>query len=417
MAGVLSVKLPKHVLSCTEEEKALIAEELVKALGVAPPSSLRATTERSMWSQNDELLLAEAEDDMYKVLAQINLDRMAATIAALGLSYEDVTRSGDPGQMVLEKSDNGQHRISDLIELSKQKRQDIAKFVNRGADWTKKQLQRLDDILKKPIDYAKVAEEYMLRAAFLAKIRDKQVTEALNMAGAYIDRFPSTIEASRHEGIVLTTRDRDKAGNKKVKILPLQPQELRTAENAAMRACEKLTEVSDRHRAGIKQVVINAVNARLSSQQLAQQLYDMYGDQNRDWRRVAITELAMATNDAYLAGCDEGDTVWVPPVEGACKHCKTYLEGKTFKVTHDPSKMGATHSDEMSYVWPGKSNFGRNVSTYIPCIPLHPNCRHRYHKLSRFYKVVNGVPTLKTSGELINEERMARGLPPDPNLK
>jgi hypothetical protein len=87
-------------------------------------------------------------------------------------------------------------------------------------------------------------------------------------------------------------------------------------------------------------------------------------------------------------------------------------------VTKDPKKMGITYLHEMEYVWVGKTNYGRKVSEYIPCIPLHPNCRHRYHKLSRFYEVgADGRPKLRDVKDLIQEERRRRGLGDDPNLK
>lgn len=163
--------------------------------------------------------------------------------------------------------------------------------------------------------------------------------------------------------------------------------------------------------------MLQAINGRWSAQKLAQELFNAFGDQNRDWRRVAITELAMASTDAFIAGCQDGDQVWVPPVAGSCKHCQKYLEGKTFTVTTDPAKMGHNYQQEMNYVWVGKTNYGRTVSTWVPCIPLHPNCRHRFHKVSRFYNVGDdGKPALKPVHQLIQEERLRRGLGLDPNL-
>ena len=123
----------------------------------------------------------------------------------------------------------------------------------------------------------------------------------------------------------------------------------------------------------------------------------------------------MATNNSIILGCSEGEEVFVPAIAGACKHCVSLLEGRAFKVTHQPPKE--TYDHEMNYVWEGKSNFGRKVAAWIPCVPLHPHCRHRYHRLSRFYKIVDGRPVLKSTAELIQEERQRMGLPSDPDLK
>jgi hypothetical protein len=421
--------LPKGLKELPEYQRLKLLESLQKALEVeAPQSKAPKNDEHNVWSRNDEELLADAEDELYQACWSPEWSNDMELYHALGLTDEKVELRKSFGEdyfgyedVLLKAKDNGQHKISDMIELSKQKRKDFLKYLQDGNTWSKKKLAEIDRILRQKLpDYATIAEEFMTRAAFIAKIRDKAMAEGLELAGAFVDRFPKTIEAAKHEGVVLTLKEKQAAerAGKKVKILPLQPQEVRTVENATLRAADKITEISDRHRAGVRQLIIQAVNGRWSPQQLAQALFDKYGEENRDWRRVAITELAMATNDAFLAGCAEGDEVWVAPVEGSCKYCKQYLEGKKFIVTFDPKKMGNTFKQEMEYVWVGKTNYNRKVSEYIPCIPLHPNCRHRYHKLSRFYEVgADGRPKLRDVKDLIQEERKRRGLGEDPNLK
>lgn len=49
---------------------------------------------------------------------------------------------------------------------------------------------------------------------------------------------------------------------------------------------------------------------------------------------------------------------------------------------------------------------------------MHPNCRCRWHRISRFYKLGNnGKLERKSTVELINEERAKRGLAPDKELE
>ncbi len=442
----LKLTLPSNVKDLSEAQRYVIVEKLSKALDIKPPTPAK-DKEHNIWTLNDEPLLAEAEEDIYEALVTPALENMAELIAALGLTYEQVSiNKAFSNEFIeyaaeLEKAKGKHSKASDLWELAKQKRQDFLKYIQGGSNWTKKKLKQIEDILKQKLpDSAKIAEEAAVRAAFIAKIRNTTDTEALETLGAYVDRFPKTIEAAKHESVVLTAKQvpmpsavvvteaeldealresrENRAKRKQYEILPLQPQEVRTVENAEIRTAEKIIEVADRHRAAIKQIVLQAVNGRWTPQQLAQALLNAFGDQNRDWRRVAITELAMASNDAFLAGCQDGDQVWVPAVVGACKYCQKYLENKTFTITTDPKLMGHTYDQEMHYVWVGKTNYGRNVGAWVPCVPLHPNCRHRFHKLSRFYKLdEQGKPILKTTKELINEERARRGLPPDPNLK
>lgn len=460
----MNIKLPSELKDLTYAQREAVIEEFCKALDVNQPLPKGKSDEHSIWSRNNEEFLAEAEDEFYQTLWAPAWGNMMELIAALGLSDEDIdveksfsAEFMEFEDVLIKARDNGQHKISDFIEISKQKRQAFLKYIQGAGSWTKQKLKEIDRILSQKLpDYAKIAEEFAVRAAFIAKIRNKADTDALEITGAFVDRFPKTISTARQDGIVVTQRERNSVlpkppvplppegiepapGTekytstgyvitaeeleaarkewKKIEVLPLQKQETRAVQQAELRTAEKLSEVSNRHKAAVKQLVLQAMNSRWSAQQLAQALFDQLGDMNRDWRRVAITELAMATNDAYLAGLSEGDQVWVPPVEGACKHCQSFLENKSFTVTHDPRFMGRGYQDEMNYVWVGKSNFGRKPSSWIPCIPLHPNCRHRFHKISRFYKIVDGKPTLKTTTELIQEERARRGMPPDPNLK
>lgn len=410
----LNIQLPKTLQSLSNEHKLQIVYELQKALSLGDVKPQAVGLERTIWTTNDEKLLGEAEDELYEILANHSMDNMAELIAGLGLS-EEVQGYEDLDQDVLQKSlDNGKHKISDLIKLSNAKRKDFLKYIKDGTDWTRKKLKQIDDIMKQKLpDYEKLAEQFAVRSAFIAKIRSHADTEMLSTVGSFVDRFPSTIKASSHEGLVLTANElgRGKTGVK-VKILPLQPQEIRAVEHASIRAGDKLTEINDKHRAGVRQLIIQAQNERWSAQRLAQALFDKFGEQNRDWRRVAITELAMASNDAFVAGCSEGDELWVPPVQDSCNYCKKFIENKSFIVTTN------VDADPLKYIWVGKSNYGRTVKEWIPCVPLHPNCRHRLHKFSRFYKVnAEGKPVLKTTVELIQEERVRRGMGLDPNLR
>jgi hypothetical protein len=445
----VKIKLPSNIKDLPQRQRVKIADELMKALDVAVPAKTTPDKEHNVWSRNDEPFLAQAEEELYELLVSSASNNMATLIAGLGLSNEAINISKAYSNDFKEYEDQlikGKGKLpklSELWELAKTKKQDFLKYIQGGSNWTKQKLRQVDLILKQQLpDYAKVAEEYAVRSAFIAKVRNTVDTEALEALGAYVDRFPKTIVASQKDSIVLTAReslyrphvntsivvteaelDADRARRtsnptpQAYTILPLQPQEIRTVQNAEIRTADKLQEIAERHRKSVKQLVLQAINGRWSAQQLAQALFDNFADQNSDWRRVAITELAMASSDAFLAGCADGDTVWVQPVEGSCKHCKAYLEGRSFIVTSDPKLMGNDHAQEMQYVWVGKSNFGRTLASWLPCIPLHPNCRHRYQKVSRFYNTdAVGKPTLKPVNQLIQEERARRGLQPDPRL-
>lgn len=415
----VTITVPKSVMELPAEDRDAIMGVLAKAVrlpAVMPTYHPVTEDDNDMWAPDGDHFMASTEDELYSILNDWNMEMMADVFTALELPQEEVDLlKSFEGEQIMKSKNNGKSRMSDLINAGKEKRERFVQYMQEMNPFTKAQLKKLDTIMKRKLpDYAKVAEDFMVRAGFIGKIRNTAEQEMFETMGAIIDRFPSTIVAAKQKGVVLTAREKAES-RRTVTVLPLSPQEARAVQHAATHAAEKMTEVSERHRAGVRQTVVRAQKERKTPQKLAQELFDQYGDQNRDWRRVAITELATSAGDAYLAGCEEGATVIGMGAENACKHCKTLLIGKEFTVTHELPKNTYTH--EMNFVWSGKSNYGRRVAEYIPCTPMHPHCRCRYHRISRFYKMSDeGKAVLKSTAELIQEERARRGLPPDPNL-
>lgn len=206
----------------------------------------------------------------------------------------------------------------------------------------------------------------------------------------------------------------------KAEILPLTPQEVRAIGFASKHAVSTINEVDQWVQERMRQLVIKAIQERWSSQKLETVFFDQFGELNLDWRTIAITELATASNNAFLLGCDEGDRVYSPSIANSCEVCTSLLEGREFIVTHRPlSEIVKIPDYGTKYLWAGKTNVGRKYKDWWSCVPLHSCCRHRLHKFSRFYAIDpnhTGKPKLRDLKDLINEERASRGLPPDPNL-
>jgi hypothetical protein len=408
----VNIDVPKSVMVLPEADRDAILGVLAQAVrlpAVREPFHQGGGDEHDMWSVSEDALMASMEEELYTILNEPNVDMMTEVFMALGLPFADYE---------LQKSkNNGKSRISDLVNVNKEKREQFMKYMQDMNPFSQAQIKKLDALLKSKLpNYAKIAEEFMTRAGFIAKIRNKAEQEAFETMGALIDRFPKTIKAAENKGVVLTVKEQKKAG-RKVMILPLTPLEARSVQHAASHAADKLTEISERHRAGVRQTILQAQRERWEPQKLTQELYDAYGDQNRDWRRVALTELAMAVSDAYLAGCEEGDQIVGMGAESACKYCKELNIGRTLTVLKNPPKV-ETYDTDMNYIWVGKSNYGRKVSAWRPAFPSHPCCRCRMHRISKFYNVSkDGKFELKSTAQLIQEERAKRGLPPDPNLK
>lgn len=423
MAKKINISLPKALLDLPEDQRRDILATIQRAMNL-PKLPIRATSESNIWALNDEEPLAHVEEEFYLSLIEPWTQTMADLFIALGLTTEGIDIEKSLGADYIEyrsndliKSKNkAKHGLQDIIEASKKARDKFLAKVKEGSAWTKGQLARIDKLLNSRLPkYANLAEHFTLRAGLIAKIRDKADQELLKTTGVLIDKIPETIKKATFETMKVTFKAMKGEQPKTYELAPLTPREELAIKHSEASTADKITEVTARHRAEIKQLVIRAQKERWGNQRLAQELFDKFGEQNRDWRRVAITELAMASNDAFLAGCSEGDKVIVPPVANSCKYCKLHLEGKEFTVLEKPP-TDLNYTTEEKYVWAGKTNYGRKVASWIPCIPLHPNCRHRYHKISRFYAMVDGKPKLRDVKDLIQEERARRGLPPDPNL-
>lgn len=423
------IQLPKSLLDLPDKDREEILSVLKEASTLPKVKELPRAggNEHNMWERNSDPLLAEVEDEFYQELRNPEAESLAELFVALGLPTEGIEKSFEDEFYVWEdelikSKDSGRNRFSDwLKEVTKKKREQILKWATDGKALTKEQLQKIDRLLSSKLpDYAKKAEEFMVRAGFIGKIRGEAEREAFETFGAVVDRYPETIETAEKEGVALTVKQAKaeaKKTGKTIRILPLTKQESEAVKHAIHHAGDKITEISDRHRAGVRQLVIRAKKERWTAQQLAQALFDKFGEHNRDWRRVAITELAFATNDTYLSGCEEGDTLIGMGAVNACKKCQELIIGKQVTVTHKIPSEENYHTDT-KLVWVGKSNYGRRVSEYVTAIPLHPQCRCRWTKVSRFYKLgEDGKLKLKTTAELINEERAKRGLPPDKTLQ
>lgn len=161
------------------------------------------------------------------------------------------------------------------------------------------------------------------------------------------------------------------------------PDDLHRAAYVQARAAEHVQGLEDSARRAVALTVIDAELQGASPQQLAGQLLDKFADQARDWRRVAITEVAASRAAGFLAGIPAGEEVEWSAAEDACVHCRAY-HGQRFRVTRDPG-------DHHTQVWAGKSNVGRSWSPRRrdgtqrgpdelagPTIPAHPHCRCRY---------------------------------------
>lgn len=168
---------------------------------------------------------------------------------------------------------------------------------------------------------------------------------------------------------------------------------------AQAKAADLIVELTDRARHGIKRLVLDhleqnhlaGVSSAANWRPLEQALRDQFGDLNRDWRRIALTEVGEAHNQGFIATLPAGTYVRRLEVyAGACAFCQK-IDGAILQVV-DPAKPDKDWDRE---VWAGKSNVGRSGSPRkrvgnvlvertdselwkIPAGLVHPHCRGRF---------------------------------------
>jgi len=149
---------------------------------------------------------------------------------------------------------------------------------------------------------------------------------------------------------------------------------------------QHITSMTEYQYTQIHDTILSAQKNHLSSGALSELLFDKFSDQNRDWRRIAETEIANNVNNGQLitelnrAGKDE--VVFMKGISSpdACKWCATQVHEKIVVMQDTPPEDGSDSIivDGKTYpvIWPGKDNVGRpRKEWWISAGTQHPHCR------------------------------------------
>jgi hypothetical protein len=140
----------------------------------------------------------------------------------------------------------------------------------------------------------------------------------------------------------------------------------------------------------IRDSIIHGVMERQSRREVAQDLFNRFGALNRDWNRIAETEIVETSNNAFLkevaATAATGEKVYFRRVEMrdafVCKYCEK-IRGKVALWSEVPLADDAIESDPYAEaaIWEGKTTAGRRASNYwMPAGTVHPYCRGSWER-------------------------------------
>lgn len=134
----------------------------------------------------------------------------------------------------------------------------------------------------------------------------------------------------------------------------------------SVHCAENIADVSEATRQRIKQAIMEDIEFRMRGFRvpyaLETKLFDNFAHLNRDWRRIALTEVSEIENQGLIASLEPGRKVKRVGKDCACEFCQS-IDGKIMEVVaaDDPDKDGERH------VWAGKTNIGRSACHYRKC--------------------------------------------------
>jgi len=177
---------------------------------------------------------------------------------------------------------------------------------------------------------------------------------------------------------------------------------------AKQRAADAIVEIGEQTRRRLRAIIVNheerrALGMTVSHSELQGRFRDEFGYLNRDWRRIAVTEVVRAANEGFIASLPPGSRVRrLEQYQDACPFCQR-IHGMEFDVV-DPSEED---KDGWTEVWAGKNNLDRSASprkrvgdVLVERLPSelwwpaagvqHPHCRGRW-VLAESRKAPDGV--------------------------
>lgn len=239
-------------------------------------------------------------------------------------------------------------------------------------------VKMLENFLNRNI--ANVAEKIVLDSTALGKILDRMARtnsleavkkmrlDSLKVNGRTFDWISDSVKNMQNTSEAFLSR------NDYARIQVIQ-------ESAA----EKITKVSDAMKSDIRQVLIDGILGHKSKGQVSQMIFDKMIGHNRDFQRIADTEIQRASTNAFVKeevqNAEDGEKVYFRRIEvvddNTCEYCKR-INGKIAVWSDTPLSRGAVKDMHAELaIWEGKEWDGKKLTRIedAPVSICHPWCR------------------------------------------
>lgn len=232
----------------------------------------------------------------------------------------------------------------------------LEKFLNRNIKDTEKKIILQSNSLGKILDR-------MLKYNTLEAVKELQL-EKLQYHGKTFDWISESVKNMKN-----TFGDSFTRG------------EQARIEMLTQSAAIKVTNITDKMCGDIKQILIDGVKEHKSKSEVSQALFDKMVGDNRDYQRLADTEIQNAVNNSFLReevqNTPDGQKAYFQRIEvidkNTCAFCKR-MNGKIAVWSDKPLKDEKEHDGVADFViWEGKewNGKGHSFTTGV----FHPYCR------------------------------------------
>lgn len=198
-----------------------------------------------------------------------------------------------------------------------------------------------------------------------------------------------------------------------LRIVDTDPQYRASMQFAEERAAENIVDLSQRHYKKIHDTIVVAQENRITPRKLESELFYSFGEMNRDWRRIAETEIATNVNNSKLITelsreNVSGDYIYMKGMSSpsACKWCWGSVQDKTFVLLEGPPLNGGDTVEidgkEFTAIWPNKSNVGRaRRDWWVASGTQHPHCQCTFIRYEPGYEkyLVKFEAAMETAAE------------------
>jgi hypothetical protein len=226
-----------------------------------------------------------------------------------------------------------------------------------------------------PFDALQTEAEWLaVRSVYMGKIEANVARLSVTQADGLLAALPTTLPAARA-------------------TFEPSPVVQHVLDYGYARCADNVQAVTESTRHRLKRVIMAheeqvQLGARPPAHALQTQLFDEFATLNRDWRRIAVTEVTENANNGVIASLKPGTRVRrIEQYRGACPFCRK-INGTVLTVV-SPDKRDKDWDTE---VWTGKNNLGRSGAKRkrvddelversdeeqwkVPAGAVHPHCR------------------------------------------